>query len=132
MLKQMLFKAFSIILAFLVLLSTVSFALAKHYCGTTLIDVAVFSKAETCDMEMTSIVKKHCCKDEIVVIKGQDKLKLSKFEELPTYHQVFITTYIFSILNRFESIDKNIIPHKDYSPPNLVTNIQVLDQVFII
>ena len=132
MLKMLFHKIFSIVLSLLVLVSTVSFTVDKHFCGNTLIDVAVFSKADTCGMEMTSTEKKTCCKDELEVIKGQDKLKLSKFEELPIHHQVFITAYIQSIVNLFESIDKEIIPHKDYSPPNLVADIQLLDQVFII
>ncbi len=119
-------------MACLVLLSTVSFTVEKHYCGDTLIDSAVFTEVQGCGMEMSSTDKKQCCKDELEVVKGQDKLKLSKFEELPLIHKVFITSFVCSILDLSETVDKEIIPHKDYSPPNLVADIQVLDQVFII
>jgi hypothetical protein len=132
MIKSGFHKYFSLIMAFLVLFSTVSFTVDKHYCGDILVDTAVFSEALDCGMEMSASKKKSCCKEELEVIKGQDKLKLSKFEELPLHHQVFISSSEYSILNLFESIDKEIIPHKNYSPPNLVADIQVLDQVFII
>lgn len=125
------------LMALLVLLSTVSFTVEKHFCGDVLIDTAVFTEAQKCimeafEMEQALITKKNCCKDELEVIKGQDKLKLSKFEELPSIHKVFITSLVYSIFDLFETVDKEIIPHKDYSPPNLVADIQVLDQVFII
>ncbi len=132
MAKKAFHKVFSLLMAFLVLFSTVSFTVDKHYCGDILVDISVFSQAQGCGMEMSSTEKKHCCKDELEVIKGQDKLSLSKFEELSMHHQVFIASFTYSILDLFESIDKKIIPHKDYSPPNLVSDIQVLDQVFII
>lgn len=119
-------------MACLVLLSTVSFTVEKHYCGDTLIDSAVFTEAQGCGMEMSSTDKKQCCKEELEIVKGQDKLKLSKFEELPLVHKVFITSLVYSVLDLFETVGKEIIPHKDYSPPNLVADIQVLDQVFII
>ena len=132
MAKKVFHKVFSLMMAFLVLFSTASFTVENHYCGYTLVDSAVFTKAQGCGMEMTSTDKKQCCKDELEVIKGQDKLKLSKFEELPFHHQLFIASFGCSYINLFKPIDKEIIPHKDYSPPNLVADIHVLDQVFII
>lgn len=119
-------------MSLLVLFSTVSFTVEKHFCGTTLIDTAVFTEAQKCGMEMTSSVKKSCCKDELEVVKGQDDLKLSKFEELPAQQQFTIKFLAYSFLNRFDAVEKAIIPHKNYSPPNLVADIQLLDQVFIV
>ncbi|RXJ50782.1 hypothetical protein ESZ48_06990 [Gelidibacter gilvus] len=123
-------------MAFLVLLSTISFTMEKHYCGDTLIDVAIFSKVDSCcDMDATAITaveKKSCCKEEIAVVKGQDNLKKATFDDLSFDQQVFLTTLYYSYLNLFEGLPEQVIPHKGYSPPNLVTDIQVLDQVFII
>ena len=121
------------LLALLVLLSTVSFTIEKHYCGDTLVDVSVFSEAQKCAMEAMEILqKKTCCKDEVNVVKGQDELKFSSFEDLEFSQQQFITAYLYTYIDLFEGLPKQIIPHKDYSPPNLVADIQVLDQVFII
>ena len=124
-------------MALLVLISTVSFTVEKHYCGDHLIDVAVFSKVKSCGMDMVqlpvaSIQEKHCCKDELEVIKGQDKLKKASSEDLDFGQQLFITSFIYSYHTLFEGLPKQITPHKDYSPPNLITDIQILDQVFII
>ena len=133
MIKQVLHRGFSFVLAFLVLFSTVSFTVEKHFCGDILVDVAIFTDSDKCAMEAQEILmKKTCCKDEVDVVKGQDELKTSASEDLGFEQQQFIATFTYSYLNLFESLDKQIIPHKDYSPPNLVTDIQVLDQVFII
>ena len=82
MIKAILHKTFSVTLSCLVLFSTLSFTVEKHYCGNHLVDVAIFTKAENCGMDLeafstANFEKKHCCKDEIQVVKGQDKLKKS-------------------------------------------------------
>jgi hypothetical protein len=134
--KQALHKIFSVVLSLLVLLSTLSFSIDKHYCGNTLIDTAIFKKAKTCGMEMDSSqktsLKKSCCKDVVEIIKGQNELKLTSVDNLKFHQQLFINSFVYSYFDLFESLPKQVIPHKDYSPPNLVANIQVLDQVFII
>ncbi len=119
-------------MAILVLFSTVSFTVEKHYCGENLIDVAIFSEAKKCGENMEQTLSKSCCKDEVEIVKGQDELKFSSFKDLDFQQQLFITTFAFTYSNLFESLPKQIIPFKDYSPPNLVVDIQVLDQVFII
>ena len=120
-------------MALLVLFSTVSFTIEKHFCGDVLVDVSMFVEAEKCAMEAMEILqKKTCCKDEVDVVKGQDKLKVSSFEDLDFEQQQFVTVFAYSYINGFESLPKQAIPNKDYSPPNLVADIQVLDQVFII
>jgi hypothetical protein len=132
-LKQLLHKGFSISLALIVLFSTVSFTIEKHYCGDVLVDVSVFYEAEKCGMEAMELAqKKSCCKDEIDIVEGQDELKISSFEDLEFEKQQFLSAFVYSYINGFESLPKQTIPHKDYSPPNLVADIQVLDQVFII
>ncbi len=133
----MLHKIFSTILALLVLFSTVSFTIEKHFCGDVLVDISIFAEVDKCAMEayeiaLEKITKKSCCKDVIDVVKGQDKLKFSSFEDLDFEQQQFIAAYTASYISLFEGLPKQIIPHKDYSPPNLIIDIHVLDQVFII
>ena len=130
-------KTFSSLLALLVLFSTVSFTIEKHFCGDVLVDVAVFSELQKCDVEsyelvLEKITNKPCCKDEIDVLKGQDELKFSAFEEIDFHQQIFLAILTFSYFNLCESLQKETVPHNDYSPPNLVSDIQVLDQVFLI
>ncbi|WP_120200320.1 HYC_CC_PP family protein [Ichthyenterobacterium magnum] len=122
-------------MALLVLLSTVSFTVEKHYCGDALIDASVFSEVEKCaseayEIELEKITKKPCCKDVVDVIEGQDELQKTSFDDLD--QQLFLTAYFKSYKNLFEGLPNHVIPHKDYSPPNLVFDIQLLDAVFLI
>lgn len=131
--KQLFHKGFSALMALLVLFSTVSFTIEKHFCGDVLVDVSMFVEADKCAMEALEILqKKTCCKDEIAIVKGQDELKVSAFEDLDFEQQQFVTVFTYSYINLFESLQKQNVLYKDYSPPNLVYDIQVLDQVFII
>jgi hypothetical protein len=137
MFKQALHKLFSAIMAILVLFSTVSFTVEKHFCGDVLIDSAVFSEAQKCKMEafeieQTKITKKHCCKDELEVVKGQDKLKRSQFEDITFEQRFFVVSCLYTYINSSEELSKLVIPHLHYSPPDLIEDIQVLDAVFLI
>jgi hypothetical protein len=121
----------------LVLFSTVSFTIEKHYCGDVLIDTAVFSEAQKCGMEAMenehqASTKTPCCKDVIDLIEGQDELTLKTFEELKVLQKQFVASLVYTYVRLYERVEQHVIPHKDYSPPNLVLDIQVLDQVFII
>ncbi|MDR5591971.1 HYC_CC_PP family protein [Christiangramia sp. SM2212] len=121
----------SLSMAFMVLLSTMSFTVDKHFCGSHLVDKAVFSKAKTCGMQMSANDESHCCTNEKISVEGQDELKIS-FDSFDFDQQLFITTFSFTYLNLFESLPKQSIPFKDYSPPLLVSDIQLEDQVFLI
>lgn len=137
MIKQISHKIFSVSLALIVLCSTVSFTIEKHFCGDTLVDVSVFAEANKCkmealEMELETITKAPCCKDKIDVVKGQDELIVKTIDDLDVNQQLFVATFTYSYLNLFEGLPELVIPHKNYSPPILVTDIQVLDQVFLI
>ena len=137
MIKQFIHKVFSISLAVLVLFSTVSFTIEKHFCGNTLVDVSLFTEADKCKMEaleieLEKITKKPCCKDTVDLIEGQDELNISSNDSFKLVNNLFAATFVFTYLNLYEELQNQIIPHKDYSPPNLVFDRQVLDQVFLI
>lgn len=137
MIKIFAHKSFLVIMAFLVLFSTIYITIESHMCGNVLIDVAVFTEVEKCkmeafEMEQMAITKENCCKDELEVLKGQEDLKLTSLEDLRTDQEFFITSLVYSFANLFEGLPIQIILHKDYSPPILITDIHVLDQVFII
>jgi hypothetical protein len=136
-LKQILHKLFSLAMALLVLFSTVSFTVEKHYCGPVLIDVAVFSEAQDCGMKMNKVasetkMKKGCCKNEVQVLHGQDELKVSSFDDLEFDQQLFLAAFNFSFIDLFEGLAQQFVPHQYYSPPKLIVDRQILDQVFLI
>nr|WP_206073482.1 hypothetical protein [Maribacter sp. 4G9] len=121
------------------LFSTFSFAVEQHYCGDVLVDFSFFGKAESCGMEMEqaseshddSLDEKGFCEDQTLAISGQDDLKVS-FEKLSTEKQLFVVSFIYSYINLYEGFDKKIVPFKDYLPPPLIRDVQVLDQTFLI
>lgn len=127
-------------MALIVLLSTMSFTVDMHYCGEHLVDFSVFTPAESCGMEAMmstttadgcSVMKMDCCTDVEIVMEGQDDLKIS-FDQITFEQQTFISTFIYSYINLFEEVDENNIPFKEYAPPPLIRDVQVLDQTFLI
>ena len=122
-------------LSLLVLFSTLSFTVEKHYCGENLIDTAIFSEVKKCgpmDSEDMVYIKKPCCKDTVDVFEGQDELNTSDFETLDKTLKFTLVAYVYTYSQLFESLPKPLIPHKDYSPPNLIKDIQVLDETYLI
>jgi len=129
-------KTASVALALLVLFSTLSVSIEKHYCGDHLVDVALFSDAKKCGMtsgdDGESSMAENCCKDVVDLIEGQDELNLEKTELLTSAQKVFIFSfaYVFSGLSIPEPLDDP--PFQHYSPPEVIQDIQVLNEVFVI
>lgn len=127
-------KTIAVILALLVQVSTFSFTVDKHFCGSMLVDKAVFSHAKTCGMEMNmtdASSEDSCCTNEKTAVEGQDELKIS-FQSLDLDQQLFLTTFTHSYLLLFEGTPVHDVPFIHYSPPILVSDIHILDQVFLI
>ncbi|WP_460218039.1 HYC_CC_PP family protein [Psychroserpens sp. MEBiC05023] len=137
MLKQIFHKIASVTMAILLLLSTVSFTVEKHFCGDVLIDVAVLGDVEKCAMEafeieQEQITKKSCCKDTLDVVEGQNQLTVKSFDDLEFEQQLFLSAYVQSFSKLFEALPLQVVPHQYYSPPKLIADICLLDQVFLI
>ena len=137
MVKHFLHKMFSVFLALIVLSSTMSFTIEKHFCGDKLIDVALFSELNKCNMDSSSIdleefVKKMCCKDEVNIVTGQDELLMHDFDDL----SIDIQTALFEVtrsINHLVSVE--LLSKKsfnDYSPPKLIVNRLIVNQNFLI
>lgn len=137
--KQFFTKISSFTLALIVLFSTMSFTVEKHFCGDFLVDVSYFGNADSCATEMqtdcdntTSIKKKSCCKDELQQIEGQDEIRKSSFEDLDIETKKFVAVFVASYINLFKELHNKVIPYKNYSPPYLAFNFQTLYEVFIL
>ncbi|MCX2763463.1 HYC_CC_PP family protein [Aquimarina muelleri] len=136
--KSVIHKIWSVIMALVVVFSTMSFTLDMHYCGNTLVDVAVFKKAKSCGMENSvskssscDIIKKSCCTDKQVSIEGQDELKIS-LDKITLQQQIFITSYYFSFINPFIDLEDNIFSFVEFPPPFFVRNIYAVNESFLI
>ncbi|CAM4140239.1 HYC_CC_PP family protein [Zobellia nedashkovskayae] len=136
--KNMLHKIVSLVMAVLLLATTTSWKVEKHYCMGHLVDVAFFGEAENCGSNMllesettTSIDKKSCCKSEVVAKKGQNDVKPS-FNDLDLDQEVFLASYIYSFVGLFEPVVEKNSNYTHYLPPNIIKDIQLLDAVFLI
>jgi len=137
--KEFLKKISSVAMAFVVLLSTLSFTVETHYCGDTLVDSSLFSSAESCGMEMDSepqlegctVSVKDCCSDEQLVLDGQKDLKSSS-DKLTQEQQVFLYSYIYTYVDLFDGLDENPHAYLDYRPPLVIRQIYKLDESYLI
>ncbi|CAA0174205.1 HYC_CC_PP family protein [Tenacibaculum maritimum] len=135
--KLTLTKIAVFVLSLLVLFSTVSFSVEKHFCGDFLVDVSFLGTADSCAINVkddcsTSMIKKKCCKDELHKIEGQKELKKEFIDSFDFSKQKFAFVFLVSYYNLFQPSGKGIVPHENYSPPDLIFDIQLLHEVFII
>ncbi|MFC4721714.1 hypothetical protein ACFO5O_05255 [Geojedonia litorea] len=136
--KQFLHKIMSIVMAVVVLVSTMSFTINMHYCGDTLVETTVIRKAKGCGMDMQkpstencSKAKESCCENEQLAIEGQDELQL-QLDKISLEQYIFISSLVYSYINGFEGIDKNISSYEEYRPPLVIRRIYQLDETYLI
>ena len=127
-------------MALLVLFSTVSFTVEKHFCGDFLVDISYFGDTNGCADELgekdcdtpETIEKDNCCKDEIEKIEGQDNLQQKSDNELSFEKEQFLFAFIASYKHAFTNLSKQVVANQYYAPPKLTNNVQIIHQVFII
>ncbi|MFT5077447.1 MAG: hypothetical protein ACI85B_002518 [Flavobacteriaceae bacterium] len=136
--KQVFRKIMSLVMAFVVLFSTMSFTVDMHFCGDTLVETALFHKAKGCGMEMEkpstegcAITKKNCCNDEQLVVDGQDELQLS-VDKISFEQQVFIASFVYTYINLFEGFDIKMSSFERYKPPLVIREIYKIDETYLI
>ena len=136
--KQVLHKILATVMAFVVLFSTMSFTIDMHFCGDTLVSTSMFQKATGCGMEMErpaaegcAIVKSNCCNDKQMIIDGQDEMQLS-ITTIPFEQQVFITSFIYTYVQLFESSDTAVSSYQAYSEPLVSRQLYKLAETYLI
>lgn len=139
--KEVFAKISSLLMALLVLLSTLSFSVDMHFCGDHLVDFSLFEEVEGCGMKAKPAIASSlcetvemdmdCCSDVEFVVEGQQDLKLS-FDQLSFEQQVFLTSFVYSSVSLYKSAAENVVHFKDYAPPPLIRDVQILDQTFLI
>ena len=136
--KQVFHKIMAVVMAFVVLLSTMSFTMNMHYCGDTLVETALFHKAKGCGMEMEkpsaegcAITKKNCCDDKQITVEGQDELQV-QVDKITFEQQVFIASFVHTYINLFEGLDNNVSSYEEYKPPIVIRRIYKIDETYLI
>ncbi len=126
-------------MSLVVMFSTMSFTIDMHYCGNTLVETAIFHKAKGCGMEMEipaansdcSLVKKGCCSEKQIVVKGQEELQLT-FDKLTFEKQLFVASLVYSYVSLFETDAEATNSFLEYPPPIIVKKLYKLDETYLI
>ena len=135
--KFKLHKVFSSLLALLVLMSAFSFKVETRLCGAKLLDIVVASKVNSCcnsplDKPYEGM-KNNCCKSKVISVDGLNEVDvLSVSSVLPSVNvfEGFIksdTSINFVDFQSFESVS-----YPNYTPPDLVYELQIEYQAFLI
>jgi hypothetical protein len=133
--KKIFFKIASINLALLVLFSTFSFTVEKHFCGDFLMDISYIGAADDCGMQMEAKAinkKKSCCKDEIHKVEGQDELQQDAIVKIDFKKQQFLVSFLFYDNDLFKKRASKNTFYKELSPPDIPLDYQVVFQTFLI
>ena len=132
--KKAIHKISAILMALVVLTSTMSFTVSMHYCQGELIDTAIFQKAHDCGMEMgdeSDMKMEGCCDDKQITVEGQDELKLP-VADLSFDQQVFVVSFLHSYAELFQTTEKRKNTFFDFPPPFIVKQLYKLDETYLI
>jgi len=135
--KLLFHKAFSVVLALLVLVSTLSLTIEKHYCADQLVDIAVLGQVKSCcgttaPAGLFDSDDSGCCKNEIEVLIGQDELNLAEKQLVPFESQLFVTS-ITTSLEHLVSLRRAYKPsYDDYTPPLISKDLYLFHEVYLI
>ena len=131
-------KISTTLLSFIVLFSSMSFAIDEHYCGNNLMDVSYFGDADNCGSEevtmnssSSTVKQNNCCKNETTLLESSifNKDKFINLQHVDVEILLFKTN---SYLVNFNYTATEIEYYSDFSPPDIAQDIQVLHQTFLI
>jgi len=140
--KLFAFKTGVFFLALLLLFSSTSFSVSKHFCGGEVISISYYLAAEGCGMEpqkdictaerqISQVTKTSCCSEETKVLQGSNFLeKTTKVtpSKLGQFYAVFPVLELSTLL----AVTVTSCPVSVYRPPPLLTDKIVLYESFLI
>ena len=121
--KERLHRLFACFMAVLLLASTTSWTVGKHYCMDHLVDISFFAHADDCIMDKgvsekddaTDQIEDACCSDEFISVAGQDNLKNS-FDQFSSEQQLILISFVYSYTSHlFNGFAKNTFFGRDYT-----------------
>ncbi|MEH6682163.1 MAG: hypothetical protein V7724_16590 [Sediminicola sp.] len=132
-------KIFSLFLGILLVTSSISWTVGRHYCGHILVDVSLFHEAEKCGMEPIApisqdtddLVDASCCSDDLTVVTGQDHVGKPS-QDVLWAQQLFLSPSGQPNIQRITIRDDVAVPWVSSPPFTLVKDIHLLCEVFLI
>jgi hypothetical protein len=138
--KNVFHKIVAIFFAQILLFSTTSFSINKHFCSDSIYSVSVLGEAEDCGMEMKSCENEEsglcsfsnesCCHDVNTVVEGKTIVKTNELQiDVNTF---FLTAFAITYQNLHQSNTKTSKRYNNYISPLINKDINVLYEVFLI
>ncbi|GAB4253148.1 MAG: hypothetical protein Kow0079_08510 [Vicingaceae bacterium] len=131
-------KIISILLALILLISTIGININQHYCGNHLVksSIEILPNNLSCGMAddfacetSQNAYSKKCCDNEHQLVQIADQFtNISKVIDLSAANFIFIISYFKVLLNELLPIQVN--QNNFYSPPLLLKETAILFQVF--
>ena len=127
----------SFTLAALVLVSSTNFMVGMHFCSGEIQNIALFTKAERCEMEMTMPpCHRHetssCCDDETVVHQGEDFSATATEITMPPAYFVVVELPSVILKEIIPSAGLSEVKFFNYDSPLRASDLTVALQVFLI
>lgn len=137
--KKVAHKIFTVLMVAILLTSTTSFSVYKHFCDDNLVEISRYAQTdECCDVEIKhtpipnlNFSEKDCYKSE-TEISSQLAFENVKTLKLVKNHIVFITSFYHFFIQKDENFYLKTNFYNNFSPPKLVLNKQVQFQSFLI
>ncbi|SFR31303.1 hypothetical protein SAMN04490243_0130 [Robiginitalea myxolifaciens] len=129
--KALATKFGAIVMSFLLLFSTLSFSVDMHFCGHSLVDVALFDEASDCGMSQYADLMDSfgCCSDKEIVVDGQDDLQaIAKWQ--PEVPPAFVAPRILGLVSEAVITEQDLSIPPEYSPPPLISDLPIVFQQF--
>ena len=142
LMKKIFHKILAILLIPMVLFSTTSFSVEKHICGENICSVSLDSmntnnfhqEDDSCcidDEDSCCTDEPDCCFDEFEFVKGS-VVKKEKEAELKLDKVNFLTSFIITYQELFNSNISSSKHYINYTSPVIVKDILVNHQIFLI
>ena len=139
--KAILQKISAIVMAVVLVFTTMSFTVNMHYCGDTLIKYSFTQPIESCGMDTDEkfsptvcdevLSKDSCCSYEQLLVEGQDEVKVS-WHSFSIAQQATFRINSYSHIPLFLGAKQKLSSFKAHAPPLIVRDIYVLDQSFLL
>lgn len=129
----------SIFLSLLLLLSSTGISYAEHYCGSfkMMSEITLGHEHLSCGMKMEAHPcgdekEDHfCCNNEYTDVDTDDSYAKATFDI--QFEQNFLIAFVsVFVLNTLDNYESNTHFFRDYSPPPLGEDLQVLYETFLI
>ena len=127
-------KSISILLCFLIFISSAGFSVSIHYCPMS--KKTSYSLKETktcCGKKADTEMEKKCCKNtKVKVEKIKDNYTSSQFSKISSQHlSVFVLSYTQSFLF-VTMVQKCDLPSTNHEPPDKSVPLAILYRTFLI